>query len=157
MDSRVDPPTARTIRMVKVGSLTLYTCINMYDGCSLITQRCHRADPRPIASRRRSFVRVRWRNSRNKKKRGEIDEGSKRNSLAMSTERRRGKENWKTCVSVFATDRSPGREFKFRAILPIRRGGMRSCYGAEFCLSPLLWISRKISFNFLTNPKTVGQ
>lgn len=27
----------------------------MYDGCSLITRRCHRADPSPIASRRRSL------------------------------------------------------------------------------------------------------
>lgn len=33
----------------------LYTYINMYDGCSLITRRCHRANPSPITSRRCSI------------------------------------------------------------------------------------------------------
>lgn len=33
----------------------LYTYINMYDGCSLITRRCHRANRSPIANRRCNF------------------------------------------------------------------------------------------------------
>ena len=70
------------IILARITRTTLYTCINMYDGCSLITRRCHRADPSPFASRRRP-CRVRRENSRGTGRKS--DDGSRGSGFAMNS------------------------------------------------------------------------